>query len=193
MSINWKRLLRKVHYWGAIIVALPVLIVIGTGILLQVKPQVPWVQPPTTQGQGTTPMLSFDEILTQAQTVPEAEIKGWDDVNRLDVRPGKGMAKIWAKNNWEIQLDTETGDILQVAYRRSDLIESIHDGSFFHEYAKLWLFLPSAIILFVLWVTGIYLFALPYWSKRKQKERVKAAPPQAVPTFAQKAVSQKNL
>lgn len=30
-------LFRKVHYWGAIVILVPGLIVIGTGILLQVK------------------------------------------------------------------------------------------------------------------------------------------------------------
>jgi hypothetical protein len=32
---------RKVHYWGAIIIALPVLIIISTGLLLQMKKQFP--------------------------------------------------------------------------------------------------------------------------------------------------------
>jgi uncharacterized iron-regulated membrane protein len=52
------------------------------------------------------------------------------------------------------------------------LIESIHDGSFFHDRAKLRLFLPAALVLVGLWMTGIYLFFLPYfaiWKKRRKK------------------------
>jgi hypothetical protein len=75
------------------------------------------------------------------------------------------MLKVWCMNNWEVQLDSETGDVLQVAYRRSDLIESIHDGSWFHEMAKYWLFLPAGICLLMVWATGLYLFVLPYWVK----------------------------
>jgi hypothetical protein len=71
-------------------------------------------------------------------------------------------------------LDAKTGDVLQVAYRRSDLIESIHDGSFVHDRVKLWVFLAVALVLGVLWMTGIYLFFLPYyakWRKRRKKTR----------------------
>ncbi|MCM8541902.1 MAG: hypothetical protein NE328_16655 [Lentisphaeraceae bacterium] len=78
--------------------------------------------------------------------------------------------KIRANNNWEIQIDQKSGDVLQVAFRRSDIIESIHDGSFFHDSAKLWLFLPSSLILLFLWFSGIYLFILPFLNKNKRKK-----------------------
>lgn len=72
------------------------------------------------------------------------------------------MLKVRAENRWEIQLDAATGEILQVAYRRSDLIESIHDGTFFHQKARFWLLFPSAIILLGMLLTGIHLFIIPY-------------------------------
>ncbi|NQZ50448.1 MAG: PepSY domain-containing protein, partial [Moritella sp.] len=72
----------------------------------------------------------------------------------------------------EIQIDNISGKILQVEYRRSDLIESLHDGSFFHEYAKLWLFLPAAVILLMLWITGIYMFLMPYILRRQNRKKV---------------------
>lgn len=160
---------RKVHYWLSIGAAIPIIIVIATGILLQVKKQFTWVQPAEQRGQSKTANLSLPQILEISKTVPEAEIKSWDDINRLDVRPSRGMLKVFAKNHWEIQIDSDTGAILQTAYRRSDIIESLHDGSFFHDYVKLWIFLPSGIILFVLWLTGMYLFILPIWVKRTRK------------------------
>ena len=156
---------RKVHRWVAVAVALPVVIILCTGILLQLKKAFPWVQPPEQRGGGSEPMLSFDQILRACQRAPEAEVRTWDDINRLDVRPSKGMLKVWCMNNWEVQLDIETGDVLQVAYRRSDLIEAIHDGSWFHDAAKYWVFLPSGACLLGLWCTGMYLFVLPYWVK----------------------------
>ncbi len=160
---------RKVHYWASIIVALPILIVIVSGILLQTKKYVAWIQPTELRGAGKTPSISLPQVLEISKTVPEAKIQTWDDINRLDVRPSRGMLKVWSKTNWEIQIDTETGAILQTAYRRSDIIESIHDGSFFHENIKLLIFLPAGIILLILWLTGMYLFALPIWVKRRRK------------------------
>ncbi len=160
---------RKIHYWLSIGVAVPILIVIVSGILLQVKKQFSWIQPTEQRGKSKTAMISLAQVLEISKTVVEAEIETWEDINRLDVRPSRGMLKVWAKNNWEIQIDTETGAILQTAYRRSDIIESFHDGSFFHDSVKMWIFLPSGIILLILWLTGMYLFILPIWIKRKRK------------------------
>jgi uncharacterized iron-regulated membrane protein len=164
---------RVFHRWGAIIVALPVLVVIVTGIILQLKKEFVWIQPATQKGNSKELSLPFDRILEIARTVPEAEIDSWDDIDRLDVRPSKGMLKIRAINRHEIQLDSKTGEILLVAYRRSDFIESIHDGSFFHDKVKLWIFLPSAVILLGLWITGIYLFIMPYQARRRRRKNLK--------------------
>lgn len=166
--IKAARLNRKIHYWGAIISALPVLIIIGSGIVLMFKKDVAWIQPPTAKAEGGEPSIGFARILEAASSVPEAGITSWDDIDRLDVRPGKGIIKVRAENRWEIQIDHQSGEVLQVAYRRSDLIESIHDGSFFHDSVKMWIFLPSALILFVLWVTGIYLFFQPMLARRSR-------------------------
>ncbi len=162
---------RKLHRWGAVVVALPLILIISTGLLLQVKKQIPWIQPPTQAGVSDIPSLTFDEILQAARAVPEASIQTWDDIDRLDVRPGNGIVKIRAKNRYEVQLDAATGEVLQIAYRRSDLIESLHDGSFFHDRAKLYVFLPAGAILLALWLTGMYLWILPIYSKRAGRRR----------------------
>ena len=162
---------RRLHRWGAILVAVPLLVVIGSGILLQLKKESDWIQPPTREGRGAQPSIAFEAILTAAATVPEAEVRGWADVDRLDVRPAKGVVKVRARNGWEVQVDTTTGEVLQAAVRRSDLIESIHDGSFFHEQAKLWIFLPAGVILAGLWFTGVYLFFLPALRRRRGRAR----------------------
>jgi uncharacterized iron-regulated membrane protein len=162
---------RKLHRWGAILVALPVLVVIGSGIMLQLKKESDWIQPSSQRGSGGPPTLPFEAILAAAASVPEAGVAAWDDVDRLDVRPSKGMVKVRAKSGWEVQVDTTTGEVLQAAVRRSDVIEAIHDGSFFHEKAKLWVFLPAALILAGLWGTGIYLFFLPVLKRRAGRAR----------------------
>jgi len=170
--MKFSQLNRVVHRWGSILVLIPTGVIILSGIALQLKKQSAWIQPSTQNGSGTQLSLSFDQVLAAVQAVPVAQVETWDDVERLDVRPGKGMLKVRCQNRWEVQLDAKTGDVLQVAYRRSDLIESLHDGSFFHDRVKLWVFLPSALVLGVLWVTGIYLFLLPYsakWKKRRRK------------------------
>jgi uncharacterized iron-regulated membrane protein len=169
MALNWRVAMRKGHRWGAIVVAVPFLLVVVTGILLQLKKEIPWVQPPTQRGSGKAPAISFDAILEAARSRPETGIQGWGDIDRIDVQPSRGLGKVTAKSRWEVQVDLTTGDVLQTAYRRSDLIESLHDGSWFHDSAKLYVFLPVAAIVLFLWVSGIYLFFLPISIRWRRK------------------------
>jgi hypothetical protein len=81
------------------------------------------------------------------------------------------VVKVRCKNRYEVQIDTETAEILQVAVRRSDLIESIHDGSYFNDHLKLWVFLPAGIVLATLVITGLHLFLLPYLARRKRARK----------------------
>jgi len=162
---------RKLHRWGAIAVALPFLIVIATGLLLQLKKQVPWVQPAEQKGSAGAPTLSLPAILEIVAAIPQLEMTKWDDIDRIDARPSKGMVKVIGKTRWEAQLDITTGEVLQTAYRRSDLIEALHDGSWFHPNFKTFVFFPAAIVVLGLWITGIYLWVLPYLARRQNAQR----------------------
>jgi uncharacterized iron-regulated membrane protein len=169
-GIHWNKLTRKTHYWGAFVIFVPVVVIITSGIFLQLKKEFNWIQPPTAHGElQNSPTISFDDILAAVQTAKEAQIESWDDIDRLDIRIEKGIVKVQGKNSWEVQIDTYTRQVLQVAYRRSDLIEQLHDGSWFHDNVKLWLFLPAGIGLLVLWLTGLYMVILPYTVKWKRK------------------------
>ena len=117
---------RKVHYWAAFATAVPLLVIIVTGLLLQMKKHWTWVQPAEQRGTGTAPVLLLEGVLAAVRGVPELKVSGWKDVNRIDLRPGRGVAKVWLNSGWEAQVDLGTGAVMHVAYRRSDLIESIH-------------------------------------------------------------------
>lgn len=174
MPVNPRLLSRKAHRWGAIAVALPFLVVICSGLLLQLKKHWRWVQPVEHRGTGPVPAVDFPRLLAIVQAVPEAGIRAWGDVDRVDVRPGKGILKVTSTSRWEVQVDLASGAVLGSAYRRSDWLETLHDGSWFHPAAKLGIFLPSGVIVLVLWVTGIYLFLLP-WQTRRERARLAAA------------------
>jgi uncharacterized iron-regulated membrane protein len=160
---------RKVHRWGAVIAALPLLVIMASGVVLQLKRESAWIQPPTQLGTGTELLLPWDQVLEVTMGVPEAGVESWADIDRLDVRPSKGMLKVRCKNRWEVQIDTSSGKVLSSTLRRSDWIESIHDGSWFHDSFKLWVFLPTGLILCGLWVTGVYLWLLPHLVRRRRK------------------------
>ena len=155
--------------------ALPFLIVVCTGLLLQLKKQLAWVQPPEQKTSVHVPTVTMAQILATAKSVPDAKVSSWEDIDRLDVRPGKGIVKVATVDHWELQLDLATGALLQSTYRRSDLIESLHDGSWFHDLVKLWVFLPAAVIVLGLWVTGMYLFLLPFRARANKRRSAAAA------------------
>ena len=162
---------RKVHRIGALVVALPIVVIAVTGLLLLLKKDVGWIQPPSAAGTPGAPAVAFDAVLDAVVGVPEAEVASWDDLDRVDVRPDKGIVKVRCANGMEVQVDQVTGEVLQVARRRSDLIESIHDGSWFHDSVKLWVFLPTGLVLCILWGTGVYLWLLPHLVRRRRREK----------------------
>lgn len=165
MSINKQT--RKLHYWISPIIFIPIVIIFSTGVLLQFKKQSNWIQPNVVITSKSKPVM-LNSYLESAKTVSEAKIYSWNDIDRIDIRPNKGIAKIRSKNNWEIQLDIESAEIYSVSFRRSDIIESVHDGSFFSDYVKFGLFFPSGILLIVLSFTGIYMFIVPILRKKKK-------------------------
>jgi len=172
-GVNYRILNRKLHRWGSVAVAVPFLLVLVTGLLLQVKKQVTWVQPAEQRTENTVPQVSMEQVITLARSVPEAQVTDWSDIDRLDVRPSKGLLKVITNSRWELQVDLKTGALLQSTYRRSDLIESLHDGSWFHDNVKLFVFLPVAVVVLGLWVTGMYLFVLPYLTRRRREINVR--------------------
>ncbi len=161
---------RKWHRHVAILVALPFLVILVTGIPLQLRKQLPWVQPPTVTGSGKEPTVSFDAILAAVTAVPEAEVQSWADIGRADVRPKDGVVKVQCKNRYEVQVDLGTGAVLQTEYRRNDWLVSVHEGELFGEWVKYYVFLPSAVLLLTVWATGVHLWLLPKWVKWRRKK-----------------------
>ena len=164
---------RKTHYWIAGVLALPLIVIAGTGTVLQLKKHSAWVQPPEQRGSTTNPTVELSGILEALKKHHALGVEHWGHVKRIDVRPDRGVAKAWLHTDYEAQVDLGTAEILQIAYRRSDWIESIHDGSIFGDTVKLYVFFPTAIALVLLWIGGVWMFALPFLNRRRVR-RAKA-------------------
>ena len=150
--LRLKAWLMRYHYWLGWIVIIPWAFVIFSGLLLQVRYEVPWVMPVQQQGVGSVPQVEFVQVLETAQQVPDYGVQSWEDVWRVYVYPNKGITTIRAKNKEEMQIDSETSEVLQIATRRTDWLEDIHEGKWMD--LNLWLFLPVHILSLFLWVTG---------------------------------------
>ncbi len=179
--MNFNKITRSIHHWGSIILALPLVIMIGAGVLLMVKKEFTWIQPQSQRGVGVEisanghfDTMSMSELFAIVRAEKPDSFHQWGDLARVDVKPGRDIVKFVSDDNWEVQIDLVTGEVLQTAYRRSDFIESIHDGSYFAGWTKLWVFLPAGIILFILWLTGLWMFGLPHYKQWKKRQTKKA-------------------
>lgn len=168
------KLLRDIHHWASPIAMLPLGIIIVAGLFLMLKKDVDWIQPPTQRSAIEVtgpPETTLAELYAAAVAIEELEITAWEEFDRIDIRSDRGIAKFIAPNRWEAQIDLVTLETLSLQYRRSDLFEQIHDGSFFADWVKTFIFLPVGVILLVLWATGIWLFVEPYWKRWQRKKK----------------------
>lgn len=171
---------RKTHLWVAIIVALPLLLRLVTGVALQVRKPVDWIQPTTEVGaERYEPAVTYAQIFEAVKAVPEMRVKEWRDLEQLDYRPKKGVIKVHNHDDLETQVDAKTGEVIRTSRRWGDFFARVHDGS---EWGmRLWFFLPTALLIIYLVLSGFYLGITESLHKlrvrRQRKARETKQPP----------------
>jgi hypothetical protein len=158
----------KYHYWAALIVMIPWLIVITAGLVLQLRHEIPGTVPDYQQGVSTIPVIEYQQVLEIAKTIPELQVEGWSDIWRVYTQPGMGIMEIRTKIGYGAQLDAATGKILDVYARGSEFWEDLHEGIFGRHQLNgvkvfgdnkidlsKWVFLPVNILALFLWFSGV--------------------------------------
>jgi len=145
-----------------------------SGILLLEKKRFAWIQPPTMVGAEG----SVDEYITNQKLLEvvfgsgNADFRTVEDIDRVDFRPGKRVFKVRSRHDYaEIQVDAVSGEILSVARRPSDLLEALHDGSYYAEWVHAALMPVTGGGLILLTVSGLYLWLAVWVRRRRQKNR----------------------
>ncbi len=178
------RLARKVHrLTGASLFAF-FLVVAVTGLLLGWKKNSgELILADSRQGRSIDPKdwLPLNELQEKAVAHARKHISPdiSDRIDRIDVRPDKGMAKfLFVEGYWGLQIDCTTGELLSVERRYSDIIENIHDGTIVDAFLgiksgsfKLLYTSVLGFALFTFTVTGFWLWIGPkeFRSKRHKK------------------------
>jgi uncharacterized iron-regulated membrane protein len=172
------RLYRKLHRWFAIPLFLFLTLIGTTGLLLGWKKQV-GLLPKTEKGSNleTQAWISLDSISKVASNYAIVTLKKSPEIDRIDVRPQKGVAKIvFADHFTEVQIDCASGQILAVNARNSDWIEKIHDGSILdlelklgRDQVKLTYTTLAGIGLVFLAISGFWLWYNPIRMKKLKK------------------------
>ncbi|HEY0678812.1 MAG TPA: PepSY domain-containing protein [Chitinophagaceae bacterium] len=157
-------------------IALPLLIfffVISlSGLLLGLKKNTGLLAP-TQQGVSAdlSNWMGMDSLQTLAIAAfrdslrPEEQV----EIDRIDVRPDKGIAKFSFKGNyWGVQMDCTNGRVLLIERRHGDFIEDLHDGSIIDnligtngEEVKVFYTTVMGVSLLLLVVSGFWLWYGP--------------------------------
>lgn len=164
------RTLRLVHYWLTAFTLVTVAVVAFTGVLLSLKKDFDVLQAPTAEASAPgLPATPLDRLLVAVAGEAGNSGLGWRDIDRIDVRPRDGLAKVILNDRTEYQVDLNTLEVLQTGYRTSDFIETLHDFSVLGNWGKYLLSVPTGIALLVLWGTGAYMFIKPLLVKRRKR------------------------
>ena len=170
---KWIRRFRWLHRKVAIPLLVFFFFISLTGLLLGLKKNTGLLAP-TAKGASADMKnwISMDSLAMVALSAFRDSISNeppGPELDRIDVRPDKGIAKFSFKDNyWGIQLDCTTGAVLSVEKRHSDLIENIHDGSIIDrllgtggEEVKLVYSTVMGVSLLILTVSGFWLWYGP--------------------------------
>ncbi len=158
--------LRALHRWVSVIFALPLLVIVGSGLLLASRGFVTWMQPEYPSPKTAAITISFAQMLEAVKSVPEARMQSWNDVSQIDIRPKTGQIRLRSKyDHWEVQIDPGTAAVLGVGQRRVGWFTSLHQGALFGEGVRYGVFYTAAWGLLLLLFSGLVIFFKPYWKK----------------------------
>ena len=160
------------HKWTGICFSLFFLVIAVTGFLLLMKKEFAWIQPPTKVGKKGTEkdFLSMNKLFEIVYAHNHPDFRSLNDIDRVDFRPGKSVYKVRSRHNHsELQVDAVSGEILSQDWRTSDLLEQIHDGSFFAKWIHDF-FMPFVSFgLIFLVFSGMWLWLSPIVRKWRKK------------------------
>jgi uncharacterized iron-regulated membrane protein len=162
------------HKWTGIILAVIFAMTSVTGFMLLIKKKVDWIQPPTQKGAPgeLAELLTIEEVFAVVFAQEHPAFASLDDIDRIDFRPGKRVHKVRSNHDqWEIQVDAVSGEVLSVKRRMSDLLENLHDGSFFGDWVHAWVMPVVTCGLLLLVFSGLWLWIEPSVRKRRRKRR----------------------
>jgi uncharacterized iron-regulated membrane protein len=165
--------IRQSHKLAGIIFSLCFLLLAVTGLLLAMKDSLGFVRPPEAKAEKILSMsdvVSVERVVEAAVAVGLPELKSFKDIDRIDYRPNKNLFKVLSKEGYhEVQVDGKSGMVIGTAKRNDQLIEDIHDLTFFSDLLRKYGLPVVALGLAGMSITGIWIYVVPVLRRRKFK------------------------
>ncbi len=155
------------HLWGGVLVTVLLLVVAVTGIMLNHKRAI-GLMPEAEHRVPESFAASLPLPELAARAAAASGLPGeMAEVDRMDVRPGKGLIKVRFSDpaTTEVTLDLASGAVLLVGERGDVFIEQLHSGEAFGDG---WILLSdvAAVGIVLLLISGYWLWLAPRWRRR---------------------------
>lgn len=150
--MNW----RKNHRVIGLIITLPLLMTVITGIILQLRGQFEFIQPAPVKTELTSsPLLTFEKISEQF---------GEKNIEQIIWKPSKASLVVRLKNGDEAHLHPQTGEVFKQLPRRTSFLIELHQGSWLGKFGQYGIHFLSGLGLFFLIISGLVIY--PFKRKR---------------------------
>lgn len=156
------RTMVQVHLWIGVLFSAVLLVISITGILLNHKTELGLMpdvsSKPTADFPQALPLPELSRIALEAA----GETKGVAAIDRMDVRPKKGLVKVRLRDpsTTEVTVDIYTGKVLHTGARSDVFMEKLHSGELLGDR---WILLSDAgaAICILLILTGYWQWIWP--------------------------------
>jgi len=173
--MRWFRLLWLLHRWLGVTAGLVLLVSAGTGLLLLVKKEFAWIQPPVMAGEpGPVEQLQpLPAVIGAVLALDLPAFRDEADIARIDFRPAKHVHKVISvRDHIEVQVCAMTLRTSGPNERVSDWLEALHDGSWFGDTMHSTVMPIVAMILLYLASSG---YVMWLWPKLRRRSKQRAA------------------
>lgn len=166
------RALWLLHRWIGVALGLVLALSATTGLLLLLKKDYAWIQPPTIAGAPgpVASLRSLQEVYDAVFALGLPEFRSEADISRIDFRPDKRIHKVLSVHGHaEVQVCATTLRVHGPAVRTSDWLEQLHDGSWFGGWAHALLMPVAALALLFLALSGYVMWLWPKLRRRMSR------------------------
>lgn len=166
------RTLWLLHRWFGILAGLILMMTAVTGLLLLVKKDYDWLQPPPMAcAEGSVGDLRpIAEVYEAVFALDLPQFRTEADIRRIDFRPSRRLHKVVSRHDdLEVQVCAVTLATSPPRVRRSDWLESLHDGSWFGDFAHDLVMPVVALLLLFLAGSGYVMWGVPAWKRLRRR------------------------